>query len=153
MGGGEGEIIPRLAAVGLALSAAGAALDFTSGTLMLQRTFMPTMPGMGMGMRMAAFPAYAAWWAFLLYALGSLLIVTGILGATRMSMGRMHVFGALMATYGVIMLAVGALMLSGVTPMMQGAVFSGLGMLAVGAGMTVNGLLMVASQKVMKPST
>lgn len=140
-------MVSRMATMGLALSVVGAALDFASGTLILQTASMPTMPDMGMG----PVTTYATVWSLLLYSLGGLLIITGVLGVTRVSMGRMHIFGGMMAIYGIIMLIIGALMLMEITPTMQGATFSSIGMFVVGFGMVINGLLMATRREMTKP--
>lgn len=138
-----------LAVVGLVLSVIGAALDFTSGTLILQTpSIMPVASGMGM----APMNTGAITWGLLLYGLGGPLIVTGVLGVTRVGMGRMHIFGGLMVIYGIIMLLIGGSMFMGVTPMMEGALFSSVGMFAVGLGMMVNGLLMATRREMMMSS-
>jgi hypothetical protein len=126
-------MVSRIAAVGLALSVVGAALDFASGTLILQAASMPIMPGM----RVGSVTTNAMVWSLLLFGLGGLLLITGVLGVTHVSMGRMHIFGGLMAIYGIIMLIIGALMLMEITPMMQGVIFSSTGMVIVGFGMIV----------------
>lgn len=129
-------MVHRLALVGLILAAIGAALDFISGTLMLQAAFAAMMPNM------LSAALNATIWSVPIYIFGGLLITTGALGATRVGAARMRVFGELMAIYGIVMLFIGGLMLAGVTPMMQGAVPLSIAMFAVGLAMIINGRVM-----------
>lgn len=133
----------RINGAGLILSIAGAAVDFASGTVMLQDA-MVTQSMMGNTMNTSAII-----WGFLLYGLATLLVITGVIGVTSVAEGKMHIFGLLMAIYGVVMLIIGSTMFVGVTPMMQGVFVSTFAMFAIGLGMILNGMIMVIGRKAM----
>lgn len=132
-------MFPKLTAAGLVLSVIGAILDFAAGFLLLQPVQRGGMDGMG---RQSP-SAEATVWSTLLFVLGLLLLASGVLGATRVGMARMRLFGGLMVVYGVVMLIIGGLMLGGVSPMMQGTMIYSPGMSVVGIGMAAIGLLMI----------
>ncbi len=134
--------------VSLVLSVIGAVLNLVSGTSILAMASVPIAGNMGMmppgsGITM---------WALLLYGLGGLLIVTGVLGVTHVGMSRMRTFGGIMVVYGVVMLIIGGSMFMGITPVMQGAI-SSMGMLLVGLAMIVNGTLMATRPKMREAGT
>ncbi len=129
-------MVSKLLAASLVLSIIGAVLNFASGTLLLQ----PEQEG-DMGMRPPG--REATTWAILLFGLGVLLIVTGVLEVTRMAMRRMRLFGGSMIIYGIVMLIIGGFMFNGSTPTMQGATIYSAGMLVIGIGMVANGFLMM----------
>lgn len=132
----------NLAVSGFVLSLVGAILDFSAGTLIVRgSSSMSTGGEMGMQPTGVA----AVFWPILLYSLGAILIATGLLGMTKIGMGRMRLFGGLMVLYGVLMLAIGGSMIIGVTLMMSGMI-SGVAMLFIGSGMIGNGALMVKRQ-------
>ncbi len=134
----------RFNAVALFLSVVGAAVDFGSGTIMLQSAMVSSKSMMG-----NAIDIGAVVWGLLLYGLATLLIITGVLGTTRVADGRMPVFGGLMTIYGVVMLVIGSLMFIGVTPVMHDIFASTLAMFAVGLSMLLNGMIMtIGSQSI-----
>lgn len=137
--------------VGLVLSLAGAALDFSTGYLILQNQLMTTTDNMGMVV--TQYNASSLFWGLGLLALGVLLIATGFLSLTAIRMKRMGLFGSLMAAYGMIMLLVGYLMYSGLTPIMQGSMISSLGMFLLGVLMIASGVLMSKNSKPMMTRT
>jgi CHASE2 domain-containing sensor protein len=96
-------------------------------------------------MMTAAVDQTAQAWAIVLYSLGAILAITGILGATSAGMRRMKRIGSLMLLYGIVMIGVGALMYGGYAPTMGNLVLSSAGMLAVGVLMILNGALMSRS--------
>ena len=129
----------NLAVIGFVLSLVGAILDFSAGTLIVRGSSTMSMGGeMGMQTMVNA----SVFWPILLYSLGVILIVTGLLGITKIAIGRMGLFGGLMILYGIMMLAIGGSMIVGVTLMMSGMI-SGTAMLFIGAAMIGNGTLMV----------
>ncbi len=128
----------NLAVIGFVLSLIGAILDFSAGTLIVRGSSSMSMGG---EMGMEAMGAAAVFWPILLYSLGVILIVTGLLGITKIGMGRMRLFGGLMILDGFLMLAIGGSMIIGVTLMMSG-IISGIVMLFVGSAMIGNGALM-----------
>jgi hypothetical protein len=115
-------------------------VDFGSGTIMLQSAMVTSNSMMGNTINISAVV-----WGLLLYGLATLLIITGVLGTTRVVEGRMLVFGSLMTIYGIIMLVIGSTMFVGITPMMQDIFASTLTMFAVGLGMILNGMIMMIS--------
>jgi hypothetical protein len=133
-------MISRIRIAALFLSLFGAVLDFTVATLLLQSVSMNGISNMGMDSISPSLDVTV--WSLLLYSLGMALLVTGVLGVTQFSNGRMKVFGGAMILYGIIMLVIGVFMLAGITPMMEGVNHSGLAMFLLGFGMIVNGLLM-----------
>ena len=78
-------MISRNSSIGLILSVVGALLDFASATFLFQ-----TDSGMSTSMNSNIF------WSLILIILGVVLLITGFLGVTSYSMGRMTVFGGLM---------------------------------------------------------
>ena len=128
----------RTASIGLILSVARAVLDFASATLILQMASDPSMLNTGMSTSMNS----NILWSLLLYGLGVLLLITGILGVTRFSDGRMPIFAGSMTLYGIIMLIIGVIMLIGVMPMTQEGNLINLGMFIIGFSMIINGILM-----------
>ena len=138
-------MISRITIVSFILSLVGAVLDFTVANLLLQTVPMNGISNMGMGSFSPSSDATV--WGLLLYLLGMALLVTGVLGVTPVSNGRMKVFGGVMILYGIIMLVIGVLMLTGITPMMEGANYSGLAMFIVSFGMIANGLLMATRRQ------
>ncbi|MEK0326072.1 MAG: hypothetical protein QQN63_10250 [Nitrosopumilus sp.] len=129
----------NLAVIGFVLSLVGAILDFSAGTLIVRG---PSSMSMGGEMGMQTMVNASVFWPILLYSLGVILIVTGLLGITKIAIGRMGLFGGLMILYGIMMLAIGGSMIVGVTLMMSGMI-SGTAMLFIGAAMIGNGTLMV----------
>ena len=128
----------RTASIGLILSAAGAVLDFTSATFILQITSDSSMLNTGMSTSMNS----NILWSLLLYGLGVLLLIMGILGVTSFSDGRMPIFAGLMTLYGIIMLIIGVIMLIWIMPMTQEGNLINLGMFIIGFSMIINGILM-----------
>lgn len=129
----------NLAVIGFVLSVVGAILDFSAGTLIVRGSSSMSMGGeMGMQTMVTA----SVFWPILLYSLGAVLIATGLLGITKIGMGRMRLFGGLMILYGIMMLAIGGSMIVGVTLMMSGLI-SGTAMLFIGSAMIGNGALMI----------
>jgi hypothetical protein len=128
----------NISLVGLTLSVAGAAVDFVAGTAILQSS----MDGSS-GMVGDPIDTGSIVWAFLLFGLAALLVVTGVMGVMRLAEGRMMVFGLLMMGYGGIMLVLGSAMFIGATPMMQGVFVSTLAMFVIGLGMILNGMAMM----------
>lgn len=126
--------------VGLLLSIVGAILDFASGAFILQTLSTPV----GTGMVASGVQSTAWGWTLLLFAMGALLLITGVLGITPLAMRRMRFFGVIMILYGIVMLVIGSFMSFGIAPMMRGGLVSGLTMLMVGLGMIVNGKMMAA---------
>lgn len=134
----------RFSATALFLSLIGAAVDFGSGTIMLQNAKVASKSMMGNTIDIGGVV-----WGLLLYGLAALLIITGVLGTTHVADGRMPVFGGLMATYGVVMLLIGSVMFMGITPLMQDIFASTLVMFAVGLSMLLNGLVMAIGSRSM----
>ncbi len=132
----------NLAVIGFVLSLVGAILDFSSATLIVRGPSSMSMGG-DMGMQTMVNPS--VFWPILLYSLGAILIATGLLGITKIGMGRMRLFGGLMILYGILMLAIGGSMIVGVTLMMSGMI-SGVAMLFIGSAMIGNGVLMARHQ-------
>lgn len=124
--------------IGLALSFAGALLDFSSGYLILTQSMSTTNE---MGVTMVHYNSAAIAWGIGIVVLGVALIATALL-STSIAVGRMRFSGLLMVVYGVIMILVGASMYSNIAPMMEGVVALSTGMFLVGALMMVNGFLM-----------
>ncbi len=118
---------------GVALSFAGAALDFTSGSLI-------SVSQSGLDM-MHTETTSGLVWTIVLYSLGALLALTGILSLTSLGMKRMQTFGGFMVAYGVVMLGLGGLMFS--IQLMQSPILLGGGMLIVGALMILNASVML----------
>ncbi len=132
----------NLAVIGFVLGLVGAILDFSAATLIFRG---PSSMSMGGEMGMQTMVNASVFWPILLYSLGAILIATGLLGVTKIGMGRMRLFGGLMILYGIVMLAVGGSMIFGVTLMMSGMI-SGIAMLFIGSAMIGNGVLMVRNQ-------
>ena len=114
-------------------------MDFAAGTAILQSSMMPA-PMMTTAVSQAALA-----WAVVLYSLGAILVVTGILGVSSAGMRRMRGIGSLMLLYGIVMIGVGALMFGGYAPTMGNLVLSSAGMLVVGVLMILNGGMMCRS--------
>lgn len=113
-----------LTATGLVLAIIGASLDFISGYAMVANPSSMSMSG---GTRLIGGVG--------LFALGIVVIVTGVAMATPFASGRMSILGLLMEVYGVLMgLA------STYIPSMNGMAADA--MLIVGILMFVNGMLM-----------
>lgn len=135
----------RLNAVALFLSIVGAAVDFSSGTIMLQNAMVSSSKSM-MG---NTIDTGAVVWGLLLYGLATILVITGVLGTTRVADGKIPVFGGLMFVYGAVMLVIGSVMFIGVTPVMQDIIASTLAMFAVGLSMLLNGMVMTIGSRSM----
>ena len=133
-GGGKTGGKARAAWFGLALGLVGAALDFYSYYQMA--TYQTPMMGIGPG------PI----WAPALAALGVLLVVSAVAGASSFGAARMPLFGGLMVLYGALMLLLGAEM-GGAFPGMQAASSLEAGMIVVGALMIINGAVMVRMKR------
>jgi len=132
----------RLNAVALFLSIVGAAVDFGSGTIMLQSAMVSSKSAMG-----NTIDTGAVVWGLLLYGLATILVTTGVLGTTRVADGKMVVFGGLMVVYGTIMLVIGSVMFIGITPVMQDIFASTLAMFAVGLSMLLYGTVMAIGSR------
>ncbi len=132
----------RFNAVALLLSIVGAAVDFGSGTVMLQSAMVSSKSIMG-----NAIDIGAVVWGLLLYGLATILIITGVLGMTRVADGKMSIFGGLMVVYGAVMLVIGSMMFIGITPVMQDIFASTLAMFAVGLSMLLNGMVMAIGSR------
>ncbi|OHE55797.1 MAG: hypothetical protein A3K61_03785 [Thaumarchaeota archaeon RBG_16_49_8] len=133
----------RLNVVALFLSIVGAAVDFSSGTIMLQNAMVSSSKSM-MG---NTIDIGAVVWGLLLYGLATVLVITGVLGTTRVADGKMPVFGGLMVAYGAVMLVIGSVMFIGITPVMQDILASTLAMFAVGLSMLLNGMVMTIGSR------
>ena len=138
-----------VAKFGLSISILSASLDFVSGSQLLQITSMTDNEGMSMQSPISTETVLAS----LLFFLGVLIIVTGVIGVLRVSMKRMNIVGGLMITYGIIMILIGMTMVDGTSPMMGWMTFSGIGMHALGLMMIVNGVIMVKSSRAQKKHT
>ncbi len=86
-------------------------------------------------------------WGLLLYGLATILVITGVLGTTRVADSKMVVFGGLMVVYGAVMLLIGSVMFIGITPVMQDILASTLAMFAVGLSMLLNGMVMTIGSR------
>ncbi len=128
----------RISSVALFLSIIGAAVDFSSGTIMLQNAMVTSKNVIG-----NVISIDGVVWGLLLYGLATLLTMTGVLGITRIGEGRMRIFGGLTSFYGVVMLIVGSAMFAGFTPIIQDIFAPTLAMFAVGLGMLLNGMIMM----------
>ncbi len=88
-------------------------------------------------------------WGLLLYGLATILVITGVLGTTRVADGKIPIFGGLMFIYGAVMLVIGSVTFIGITPVMQDIVAPTLAMFAVGLSMLLNGMVMTIGSRSM----
>ncbi|MHB8566497.1 MAG: hypothetical protein ACYC7D_09800 [Nitrososphaerales archaeon] len=130
--------------IGFFLSIAGAILDFTSGSPMIQSQTMYNT----MGFVMSTYnPQYLV---VPLNVLGILVLATGIISITPIGKGRMGLFGGVMVALGVIMVLIGVDMYSSAGMAFPTMELLGTGMLLVGVLMAINGIAMAFAFSNMK---
>jgi hypothetical protein len=130
--------------LGIGLSVAGAISDFISGSLILASSMASSYDNMTMTY---SYNVQDLAWAVLLFVLGGLILITGVISLSSFGMKNMRGIGSIMAIFGAIMIGSGLIMAEGMSPSMMGFTDRsaiGVAMFVIGALMIVNGFWMAA---------